>query len=90
MAKGDISKYVSNEYDEAIQTRLAVDKEEKERKANTLAIGDSAWKILMIYGEPEQVNSVETKYGLSEQYVYPNGLYIYVVDGSVVAIQNYK
>lgn len=94
---GDLAKeilsykrYISNEYDEAIQTRLAVDKEEKEQKDNTLAIGDSAWKIRMIYGEPEQVNSVETKYGLSEQYVYPNGLYIYVVDGSVVAIQNYK
>lgn len=83
-------RYVSDKYDEAIQTRLAIDKEEREQKANTLAIGDSAWKIRTIYGEPEQVNSVETKYGLSEQYVYPNGLYIYVVDGSIVAIQNYK
>ena len=39
------------------------------------------------WGEPNEINRTETKYGVREQWVYDNGKYIYLDDGIVTAIQ---
>lgn len=42
---------------------------------------DSTW------GEPSDINKTTTAYGVSEQWIYGNGRYIYLEDGVVTAIQ---
>lgn len=39
------------------------------------------------WGEPDDINKTTTKYGVSEQWVYGGGKYIYLDDGVVTAIQ---
>ena len=39
------------------------------------------------WGYPEEINQTTTAYGTSEQWVYGNGRYVYVVNGRVTAIQ---
>jgi len=39
------------------------------------------------WGNPIEINKTTTKYGTSEQWVYPNNKYIYFEDGEVTAIQ---
>lgn len=40
------------------------------------------------WGEPENINRTTTKYGVREQWVYPDYKYIYFDDGIVTAIQD--
>lgn len=53
-----------------------------------LIIGDSSSKVLQYYGKPEKVNRTVTQYSVSEQWVYGNGIYIYIENGLVVAWQD--
>jgi hypothetical protein len=39
------------------------------------------------WGKPQDINKTTTKYGVSEQWVYPGFFYIYFEDGIVTAIQ---
>ncbi|WP_141680476.1 hypothetical protein [Bacillus sp. FJAT-26390] len=39
------------------------------------------------WGAPEDTKKTTTKYGVSEQWVYANGRYVYFDDGEVTAIQ---
>lgn len=39
------------------------------------------------WGRPQKINKTTTKYGVDEQWVYPNYKYIYLEDGIVTAIQ---
>lgn len=43
--------------------------------------------LLSSWGEPTKKNVTETAAGTSEQWVYPNGHYVYFDDGIVSAIQ---
>lgn len=42
---------------------------------------------LSSWGSPDSINKTTTEYGVSEQWIYGNGRYIYLEDGVVTAIQ---
>ena len=54
----------------------------------TVHVGSDQKDIIAAYGYPEKMNTTETAGALRVQYVYPNGMYIYTVNGRVTAIQN--
>lgn len=52
-----------------------------------VAIGFSKQMCLDSWGNPKTIHTTTTKYGVNEQWVYPNG-YLYFENGSLSAIQN--
>jgi hypothetical protein len=51
-------------------------------------IGMTANEVIEIWGNPIDINRTETKYGVSEQWVFIGNKYIYFEDGFVIAIQD--
>ncbi|MPM69189.1 hypothetical protein SDC9_116133 [bioreactor metagenome] len=58
------------------------------RNKKFLNIGDAEGKIYTIYGEPENINTITKPQGEMRQFVYKNGLYVYVLNGWVYSIQS--
>jgi ssDNA-binding Zn-finger/Zn-ribbon topoisomerase 1 len=54
----------------------------------TIRIGDSEAVVLESWGRPEDINRTTTAYGISEQWVYGLGTYVYFDNGVVTTIQN--
>jgi hypothetical protein len=59
-----------------------------EAKSVKVQIGSPDSDVIEAYGPPEKMNTTETSGSFRVQYVYPNGMYIYTVNGRVTAIQN--
>lgn len=55
---------------------------------NEVAVGMTAAQVLESIGEPERRNRTGTATGVREQWVYGNGLYVYVQGGRVTAWQD--
>lgn len=59
---------------------------QKERESK-IYLGDPGFKVLQILGEPIRKNKTTTQNGIREQWVYGNGTYIYLENGSVTSWQ---
>lgn len=57
-------------------------------KEEHIYVGDSDVKVLEVLGEPERKNRTTTGNTTREQWVYGNGQYIYIENGSVTAFQD--
>ena len=67
----------------------ADNKEKEKRKTEGVYIGMTKQQVLdSMWGSPEKINTTTTKYGVSEQWVYPNYNYLYFENGILTAIQN--
>jgi hypothetical protein len=51
-------------------------------------IGMTSNEVIEIWGNPIDINRTETKYGVSEQWVFLGNKYVYIEDGIVTAIQD--
>jgi hypothetical protein len=51
-------------------------------------VGMTPGQTRCVLGEPERVNTTTTATGVSEQWVYGTGRYVYFRDGMVEAIQD--
>jgi hypothetical protein len=56
--------------------------------SNQLYIGMSAEMVREAWGEPADINQTIGRSGALEQWVYGRGLYVYVANGQVTALQN--
>lgn len=79
-------------YDEIIRSYGSYADSENQKKywlsGNDPEIGMSELDVKMSsWGEPNEINRTETKYGVREQWVYDDGRYIYLDDGIVTSIQ---
>lgn len=72
----------STEIEETLRARNA------NKILNPIMIGDFSSKVLENYGKPTTVNRTVTKYGVNEQWVYADGVYIYFENDLVVAWQD--
>lgn len=71
------------ENDKKIKRNMEIENNKSEPK-----IGMTKDEVLNSkWGDPEDINKITTKYGTSEQWVYPDYKYIYFEDGKVTAIQ---
>ena len=72
----------------AKQARL--EREEKARKKREgVSIGMSAQDVIdSSWGKPSKVNRTTNQWGVSEQWVYASGNYLYFKDGVLTSIQN--
>ena len=72
----------------AKQARL--EREEKARKKREgVSIGMSAQNVIdSSWGKPSKVNRTTNQWGVSEQWVYASGNYLYFKDGVLTSIQN--
>lgn len=76
------------EYDPEERSRKAA--EECRRKGdpkigmNWQDVYDTCW------GRPTKINTTETSAGTFDQFVYPGGKYLYLLDGYVTAIQSFR
>jgi hypothetical protein len=76
-------------FDKAKADMLAATRDAlRETKSVNIHIGSADSDVIEAYGAPERTNTTETDGIVRVQYVYPNGKYIYTVNGRVVAIQN--
>lgn len=65
------------------------EKEKARKKKEGVTIGMTKQQVLdSMWGEPQKINRTATAYGVSEQWVYPNGNYLYFENGRLTAIQN--
>ena len=79
-------------YDEIVGSYGSYADSENQKKywlsGNEPEIGMSELDVKMSsWGEPNEINRTETKYGVREQWVYDDGRYIYLDDGIVTSIQ---
>lgn len=74
-----------------IQAKIKSDedrkKEREKERASKIYIGDSEYKVLELWGEPQRKNRTVTGNGVHEQWVYGNK-YIYIDNGTVTAFQD--
>ena len=64
-------------------------KEKEKKKSQGVYIGMTKQQVLdSMWGDPTKINKTTTKYGISEQWVYPNNNYLYFENGKLTAIQN--
>lgn len=68
-------------YNKVIQGRQA------EATVSELRIGMSTAELESMMGEPERINTTVTEFRADEQWVYPNGLYMYLEGGVVNGFQ---
>jgi len=76
-------------------TNNMVEKQKAEQEEQKKQLTDSNPQIGMTqqevlaskWGKPKEINTTETKYGKSEQWVYGNNRYVYFDDGIVTSIQ---
>lgn len=59
----------------------------KEEEEKRVRIGMNYDEVKNRWGKPNDINTTTTKYGVTEQWVYPNGKYIYFEDGVVTTIR---
>jgi hypothetical protein len=71
-----------------LDTYTRADKQAMEERKTKVFIGDSDSKVIQVYGEPIRKNRTATGNTVREQWVYNNGVYIYIENGTVVAWQN--
>lgn len=81
-------KNIYNQY--LAEQRAAKEAKQKEKsKSQGVYIGMTKQQVLdSMWGEPIKINTTTTKYGVSEQWVYPNNNYLYFENGKLTAIQN--
>lgn len=60
------------------------------KKYGWVKIGMRRNIILKVCGEPDKINTTTTRYGKFEQLIYDDKLYIYIENGRVSAIQDYR
>ena len=72
---------------ENLRLRNALDELDKIEQETKVHIGDTGFKVLNIMGEPIRKNTTTTARGTREQWVYGNGTYIYLENGSVTSWQ---
>lgn len=83
-----MEEYIDIYTDYKIELREQERAEEEAKKSIEPAIGMTKDAVLEgAWGEPEKKNITETIDGVSEQWVYGNGKYIYFEDGIVTTIQ---
>lgn len=81
-------KKIFNQYTDT-RKNIELEKEKEKKKSQGVTIGMTKQQVLdSMWGEPEKINTTTTKYGVSEQWVYPNGNYLYFENGKLTAIQN--
>lgn len=86
--KDAVLSFFDNNAEEWNQIYLASVEADEKRNAPEPAIGMTADEVRESkWGKPQKVNKTTTKYGVDEQWVYPNYKYIYLEDGIVTAIQ---
>ena len=86
----DLAKQRSIEYKEASDemTKAMEANSAREAVKKTLRIGMTAAEVLETsWGKPQSVNRTTTASGVSEQWVYSSGKYVYIDNGIVTAIQ---
>ena len=75
-----------------VQTKLnnyaSADKDQQKYKDSHIYVGDSEYKVLQIFGEPKRKNRTAVGNTVREQWVYGNGSYVYIEDGTVTAWQD--
>ena len=75
-------------YEQAEQARIAA-AEAKMRKSQGVTIGMTEKEVLASnWGKPRQINTTTRASGVSEQWVYEGGGYLYFEDGVLRTIQN--
>lgn len=82
---------LKNIYDQYLAEQQAEKKakEKEKNKSQGVYIGMTKQQVLdSMWGEPTKINTTTTKYGVSEQWVYPNNNYLYFENGKLTAIQN--
>lgn len=67
-------KYVRAQFRKAVRTHVVL-------------VGMTEDEARLAWGQPDHVNTTETQYSFTEQWVYPYGRYVYVEHGVVTAIQ---
>lgn len=72
---------------ENLKLRNASDEIDKIEQKTNIHLGDPGFKVLQILGEPIRKNKTTTQNGTREQWVYGNGTYIYLENGSVTSWQ---
>ncbi|WP_449619971.1 hypothetical protein [Robertmurraya sp. Marseille-Q9965] len=90
LAFNDYETFISDELtaykkqeEEYIQEMI----EEKE-ESTTIRIGMTPDEVVEKWGKPEDINRTITAFSTSEQWVYPNYVYLYFDDGILTTIQN--
>lgn len=84
----DELKSVYNQY-LTEQSELKKTKEKEKKKKEGVYIGMTKQQVLdSMWGEPIKINTTTTRYGVNEQWVYPNNNYLYFENGKLTAIQN--
>lgn len=86
--KDSVLSFFDNNAEEWNQKYLTSVEAEKKRNTPEPSIGMTAEEVKQSkWGEPKKINKTTTKYGVDEQWVYPNYKYIYLEDGIVTSIQ---
>ena len=66
------------------------EKPEKIVLPEKIRIGMTDKKVLSIWGKPTDINRTINRYGVKEQWVYPNYVYLYFTDGVLTTIQDHR
>lgn len=83
----ELIKNEKNDYDDKKIINVEVNDEVKYKDIPP-AIGITREQLkLTSWGLPEDINKTSTEHGVSEQWVYGDGKYVYIDDGIVTAIQ---
>lgn len=56
----------------------------------SIKLGMTDKKVLSIWGKPIDINRTINRYGVKEQWVYPNYVYLYFTDGILTTIQDHR
>lgn len=56
----------------------------------SIKLGMTDKKVLSIWGKPIDINRTINRYGVKEQWVYPNYVYLYFTDGVLTTIQDHR
>lgn len=85
----DLILLVKSKYrDSEGQIRQYLEKQHaKEEESKIIKIGMSKDDVIQRWGKPDKINKTTTKYGISEQWVYPGYKYVYFDNGAVTAKQ---